>query len=50
MQQRRLLRDAAGGTVQGVVDFAVDGQAGPFALKNRGPIGSELGLVCWCHG
>ncbi|MGI4940321.1 MAG: hypothetical protein ACRYHQ_07120 [Janthinobacterium lividum] len=50
MQQRSLLGELAGGPVHGVVEFAVGSQARPFALKDRGPVGGELGLFCWCHG
>lgn len=50
MQQRSLLRQVPGGMVQGVVEFAVGSQAGPFALKDRSPIGGEPGLFYGCHG
>jgi len=49
MQQRSLLRQVPGGMVQGVVELAVGSQAGPFALKDRGPIGGETCLFGGSH-
>jgi len=50
MQHRSLLRHLPGGTLQGVVNVAVGSQAGPFALKDRSPVGGEPGLFYGCHG
>jgi hypothetical protein len=50
MSQRSLLRQVPGGMVQGVVELAVGSQAGPFALKDRGPVGGEPCLFCGGHG